>query len=118
MKFCPACGGRLKSAKKNGLAICAKCGHTESARRATTLVGSFPFMSMRPFQKEALDQIEAALVSAKKLLIFEAPVGFGKSAIADALCNYLGSAYLLTSTKQLQDQYSADFSFPGVIGKS
>src|SRR2546427_173992 len=40
MKFCPACGGRLKSAKKNGLAICAKCGHTESARRATTLVGS------------------------------------------------------------------------------
>ena len=48
----------------------------------------------------------------------EAPVGFGKSAIAAALCRYLGSAYLLTSTKQLQSQYSLDFGFPIVTGKS
>src|SRR5262245_45881804 len=107
MKFCPACGSRLR-ATKDGLAACGKCGHTEAARKAT-LVDSFPFRSMRPFQREVLEQIEIALVSAKKFLIFEAPVGFGKSAVAAALCNYLGSAYLLTSTKQLQDQYSADF---------
>jgi Rad3-related DNA helicase len=73
---------------------------------------------MRPQQNEVLDQVEAALSSSKKFIILEAPVGFGKSAIATSLCNHLGSAYLLTSTKQLQDQYSSDFQFPVVIGKS
>jgi len=73
---------------------------------------------MRPFQKEVLDQVEAALTASKKFIILEAPVGFGKSAIAASLCRHLGSAYLLTSAKQLQDQYSADFGFPMVTGKS
>ena len=79
---------------------------------------SFPFKTMRLGQKEVLDEVEAALTKSKKFIILEAPVGFGKSAIAAALCNHLGSAYLLTSTKQLQDQYSSDFGFPTVIGKS
>ena len=82
------------------------------------MADSFPFKSMRTFQKEVLEQIGLALASAKRFLIFEAPVGFGKSAVAAALCNYLGSAYLLTTTKQLQDQYSADFSFFRLIGKA
>lgn len=73
---------------------------------------------MRPRQKDVLDEVGAALAQSKRFIIIEAPVGFGKSAIAAALCNYLGSAYLLTSTKQLQDQYSGDFRFPVVIGKS
>jgi Rad3-related DNA helicase len=72
---------------------------------------------MRPFQKEVLDQAEAALAASKKFIILEAPVGFGKSPVAAALGLYLGSAYLLSSTKQLQDQYSADFGFPVVTGK-
>lgn len=115
MKFCTKCGSRLKPAKSSS--ICARCGATEGSRKAN-FVDHFPFKSMRPFQKEVLEQIEAALASAKKFLILEAPVGFGKSAVAAALCNYLGSAYLLTSTKQLQDQYYDDFSFSTVIGKS
>jgi len=73
---------------------------------------------MRPSQKEVLDQVTAALAQSKKFIVLEAPVGFGKSAIAAALSRFLGSAYLLTSTKQLQDQYSADFRFSVVTGKS
>ena len=73
---------------------------------------------MRPNQKYVLDEIENALIERKRYIILEAPVGFGKSAIAAALCRNLGSAYLLTSTKQLQDQYSADFGFPMVMGKA
>ncbi len=65
-----------------------------------------------------MDQIAAALSASKRFIILEAPVGFGKSAIAAWLCNRFGSAYLLTSTKQLQDQYSLDFGYPVVTGKS
>jgi len=72
---------------------------------------------MRPFQKEAIDQIEEALKSTK-FVILEAPVGFGKSAVAVALTRNQKSAHILTSTKQLQDQYSSDFRFPVVKGKS
>ncbi len=108
--------------------VCAKCGHdvspdykvatVASKKKATTLAGSFPYGSMRPFQKEVLQEIEAALASSKRFIILEAPVGFGKSAVAAALCRHLGSAYLLTSTKQLEDQYGADFDFPKLMGKS
>jgi Rad3-related DNA helicase len=73
---------------------------------------------MRPSQGEVLEQVDQALASGNRFIILEAPVGFGKSAIAAALCRHVGSAYLLTSTKQLQDQYSADFGFPVTIGKS
>ena len=72
---------------------------------------------MRPFQKEVIDQIEEAL-KATKFVILEAPVGFGKSAVAVALTRNQKSAHILTSTKQLQDQYSSDFRFPVVKGKS
>lgn len=101
----------------HGYAKCPKCGSTEQMRKAV-LSESFPFKSTRPFQKEVMDQIEMALTSNKKFILLEAPVGFGKSAVAAALSRHLGTAYLLTSTKQLQDQYSSDFSFPPVIGKS
>jgi Rad3-related DNA helicase len=73
---------------------------------------------MRKFQREVLEQVEAALASGKKFIILEAPVGFGKSALAATLCNYLASAYIATSTKQLQDQYASDFGYPVVKGKS
>ncbi|MBI2125934.1 MAG: ATP-dependent DNA helicase, partial [Thaumarchaeota archaeon] len=63
-----------------------------------------------------LKELENAL-SSKKFILLEAPVGFGKSAVAVALCKFLGSAHILTATKQLQDQYSSDFGFPMVKGK-
>jgi Rad3-related DNA helicase len=116
MIFCAKCGTRMKTGIR-GFARCPKCGSTEQLKKAV-LTESFPFRSMRPFQEDVLKQIDQALASSKRFILLEAPVGFGKSAVAAALCKHLQSAYLLTSTKQLQDQYSADFSFPPVIGKS
>jgi ATP-dependent DNA helicase DinG len=121
LKFCTKCGARVKQAPGGGPAkFCTKCGAqlAQEAPRKPRLVESFPFKAMRPQQKEILEQVEQAISQSKRFIILEAPVGFGKSAIAASLGRHLGSAYLLTSTKQLQDQYSADFGFPVVIGKS
>jgi ATP-dependent DNA helicase DinG len=129
MKFCPNCGKRLRllTGRSRGQALCPNCGTrvAEGGRVEepvetvkTTLVKSFPYATMRPFQRDVLGKIEAAIASGKKFVILEAPVGFGKSAVAAALCRYLRSAYVLTSTKQLQEQYSADFGFTTVMGKS
>jgi ATP-dependent DNA helicase DinG len=129
MKFCPKCGKRLRllTGRARGQAMCPSCGTRVSdvgqaeapvEPSKAALVQSFPYSAMRPHQKDVLDQIEAAVGSGKKFIILEAPVGFGKSAVAAALCRHLRSAYVLTSTKQLQEQYSADFGFTTVMGKS
>ena len=129
MKFCPKCGKRLRllTGRSRGQAICPSCGTRVSdvgqaeapvEPMKTALAQSFPYSTMRPHQRDVLDQIESAVGSGKKFIILEAPVGFGKSAVAAALCRHLRSAYVLTSTKQLQEQYSADFGFTTVMGKS
>ncbi len=71
----------------------------------------FPFDKMRPNQKKALDDIDQALKSGYKFIFLEAPTGFGKSAVAVTLSRFLGSSHLCTSTKDLQTQYSRDFSY-------
>ena len=88
----------------------------ERMKKATP-ADCFPYPSMRRFQKEVLEQVDQAIAS-RRFIVLEAPVGFGKSALAAALCTYLSSAYILSSTKQLQDQYASDFGFPVVKGKS
>ena len=45
------------------------------------------------------------------------PICTGKSEIATTLAKMYGSAYILTMTKQLQTQYSNEFSFPLVKGR-
>ena len=115
MNFCPECGARMKPSR-TGPPVCGRCGHVERAKKANP-ADCFPYRSMRRFQREVLEQVDQAMAS-KKFIMLEAPVGFGKSAVAAALCNYLESAYILTSTKQLQDQYASDFGFPLVKGKS
>jgi ATP-dependent DNA helicase DinG len=109
VSVCPSCGTRV-----------GEVGNADvsEAPKKTSLVQSFPYDSMRPFQKDVLERIEEAIASGKKFIILEAPVGFGKSAVAAALCRHLRSSYVLTSTKQLQAQYSADFGFTTVMGKS
>ena len=121
MNFCPRCGARVKRVPGSAARFCAKCGAgltQEEAPRKRTLLDSFPFKTLRPSQKNVLEQVEVAVSQPNRFVILEAPVGFGKSAVAAALSRHLGSAYLLTSKKQLQDQYSADFRFPVVTGKS
>src|SRR5579872_3210972 len=128
MKFCPKCGKRLRllTGKLRGQALCPNCGtrvgdvtveEAPAEAPRASLVRSFPYGAMRPFQEDVLEKIEVAMAAGKKFIILEAPVGFGKSAVAAALCRHLRSAYVLTSTKQLQAQYSADFGFTTVMGK-
>ena len=119
MKFCPECDSRLRPVK--GVFSCTRCDYREHdgtiSNSGSSLSDFFPFPSMRPFQKETLDKIEESLKTTK-FVILEAPVGFGKSAVAVALSRNQESAHILTSTKQLQDQYLLDFKFPVVKGKS
>jgi Rad3-related DNA helicase len=103
-------------ASRVGPAACGRCGYAEKMKRATP-ADCFPYPSMRLFQKDVLEQLDKAMAS-KRFIVLEAPVGFGKSAVAASLCTYLSSAYILSSTKQLQDQYASDFGFPLVKGKS
>jgi len=71
----------------------------------------FPLDNIRPNQKKVLDDIDQALKSGFKYIFLEAPTGFGKSAVAVALSRFLGSSHICTSTKDLQTQYSRDFSY-------
>jgi ATP-dependent DNA helicase DinG len=112
MNFCPKCGTRVKLGAGKPPKICFRCGASMGDG------DGFPFKAKRPQQQEVMDKIVTALSESKKFIVLEAPVGFGKSAIATWLCNRVESAYLLTSTKQLQDQYSLDFGYPVVTGKS
>lgn len=68
----------------------------------------FPFEEMRPEQRQVLDDLDAAWDD-KTYFIVDAPTGVGKSGIARAAMLEAGSAYLLTSTKVLQDQYHEEF---------
>ncbi len=119
MRFCPECRSRLRPINRYMLA-CVRCGYRETREKAgkprSELVDFFPHATMRKFQRSTIEQIGEALKSTK-FVILEAPVGFGKSAVAATICKYLGSAHILTATKQLQDQYASEFSFPLVKGK-
>lgn len=79
---------------------------------------SFPFDSFRPFQQEILLETIEALESGIEHVAINAPVGFGKSPEAIALCNYFGSGYIGTTQKSLQTQYCNDFQLPLLMGKT
>lgn len=61
----------------------------------------------RPQQVEAMEWLESEWKS-KDVFILDAPTGVGKSAVAAAAMGAAGRAYLLTSSKALQDQYLAE----------
>lgn len=62
----------------------------------------------RKSQELVINAIEDAYKT-KKIVVLEAPVGSGKSAIAMAIARWLGSSHILTPRKSLQDQYYNDF---------
>jgi len=66
--------------------------------------------SYRPFQRETIEEIEAAYEQGYQHVIVDAPTGSGKSHIARALAFQSGDAHILTIQKLLQDQYKKDFS--------
>lgn len=77
---------------------------------------NFPYDEIRVPQKEILDSLEQIYSSDKdyRYIVIEAGTGVGKSAIAKTLSQYENKAYLLTATKQLQDQYEKDFKMENV----
>ena len=70
----------------------------------------FPFANPRDGQLETVSEILKAVDEGYRYIVLEAGTGTGKSAIAATLASIFESSYILTITKQLQDQYLRDFS--------
>ncbi|WP_405293953.1 helicase C-terminal domain-containing protein [Methanobrevibacter sp.] len=70
----------------------------------------FPFEKPRKDQLETASQIIEAIDEGYRYIVLEAGTGTGKSAIAYTLSSIFDESYILTVTKQLQDQYLRDFS--------
>jgi len=70
---------------------------------------NFPFETLRSNQERVLREICYAYNSGFKVLVLEAPTGFGKSPVAIAVARTLGSSYICSATKELQGQYANDF---------
>ncbi len=83
------------------------------------VIKHFPFDNPREAQIETISEILEAISKGFKYIVLEAGTGTGKSAIAATLANMHDSSYILTITKQLQDQYLKDFNdFKLVKGRS
>ncbi len=65
----------------------------------------FPFKESRPLQDAAVKLISDSWKNGYKYVFLEAPTGFGKSAIAITLSKENPKAFILVSTKILQNQY-------------
>jgi Rad3-related DNA helicase len=70
-------------------------------------ISKFPYSNIRPQQKAILKKINDN--PQYKYYICEIPVGTGKSGIGINICNSFKNGFIITSTKQLQDQYMKDF---------
>src|SRR3990167_1165937 len=65
-----------------------------------------PYPDWRPGQLEAIEEISH---SPLQTTFLSAPTSFGKSGVGFALTKALGSTTILTSTKQLTNQYTRDW---------
>ena len=75
-----------------------------------SLLDNFPpNLQVRDAQKEILDAIQEKLKSGHRKIILSAPTGIGKSAIALTLAKSYEKSFVITSSKNLQDQYINDF---------
>lgn len=86
------------------------------------IMSHFPLPTARASQKVVIEEIDKVFKSGKRIVILEAPVGSGKSAIALTLARSVGPAnltiepeggvggsHIITPLKSLQDQYYSDF---------
>ena len=81
------------------------------------LEDSFPYPHMRKPQQHILELLKQC--DDKKFILIEAMPGTGKSAIAKTIISHCGNGYILTATKQLQDQYTDEFfDVVSIKGKS
>jgi len=82
-----------------------------------SIMDYFPLPSPRKSQERVIKAIDKAFESGRKIVILEAPVGSGKSAIAMTLARAAESAHVITPRKSLQDQYLEDFKDDVVLMK-
>lgn len=68
----------------------------------------FPMPSYRPKQREVLLKCHELFENGKKLILLQAPVGFGKSAVNTALCRYYVPSIYTTPQLSLIDQIKND----------
>lgn len=91
---------------------------TETTQTSSTdVMAFFPLEKARRSQEIVIREIDKVFKSGKRIVILEAPVGSGKSAIAMTLAAAYGSAHVITPRKSLQDQYHDDFSDKLVLMK-
>lgn len=117
---CPECQKFLEK----GIILCPECGRRgffvkDSEDTYSDLLKNFPnWMTPRPQQKTILKKIAHGLDKGYTYILLDAGTGIGKSAIAVTLANYFSSAFIVTITKQLQDQYQEDFKFQVLKGRN
>ena len=80
---------------------------------ARGIIKNFPFDKPREGQFEVISEISKAIDDGYKYIVLEAGTGTGKSVIAATLAKMYSPAFILTMTKQLQDQYLKDFEKEG-----
>lgn len=82
------------------------------------IINHFPDgMTPRPVQEKILKEIAGGIRDGFHYILLDAGTGIGKSAIAVTLARYFETAYIVTVTKQLQDQYYDDFKYPVIKGR-
>lgn len=77
---------------------------------AKSVMDYFPLERARDSQEKVIEAIEKAYQNGARVVILEAPVGSGKSAIAITHARRYGQSHILTPKKGLQDQYYEDFN--------
>ena len=90
-----------------------------AATKKFDIMDFFPLEEARNSQEVVLKEIQSVFDSGAKIVILEAPVGSGKSAIATTLARAsgIGGAHVITPRKSLQDQYFDDFDSHMVLMK-
>lgn len=90
---------------------------TDKTSQITDILSYFPLAEPRGTQKKVIESIDAAFKSGKRIVILEAPVGSGKSAIAMTFTRAYEDSHVITPRKSLQDQYYDDFAEDVVLMK-
>jgi Rad3-related DNA helicase len=90
---------------------------TDKTSQIEDILSYFPLESPRGSQITVIKEIDRAFKSGKRIVILEAPVGAGKSAIAMTFTRAYESSHVITPRKSLQDQYYEDFEEDIVLMK-
>ena len=81
-------------------------------------INKFRFEKFRPYQKESIEKIVDYYNDGKKLVMYNAPTGSGKSGVEMAIAEAVESAYVVVGNNSLEQQYLRDFDIANIHGRS